>query len=32
MSFSYSDIPLIATGDSKGNINLWDLNEKKIYS
>jgi hypothetical protein len=32
MSFSKQEIPLLACGDNKGNINFWDLNEKKIFS
>lgn len=32
MSFSKVDYPLLATGDELGNITLWDLKEKKLYS
>lgn len=32
MGFSKVDKPLIAVGDEKGSISIWDLNEKKIYA
>jgi hypothetical protein len=32
LEFSYSDIPILSSGDDNGTINFWDLNEKKIFS
>ncbi|EAS07174.2 Utp21 specific WD40 associated domain protein (macronuclear) [Tetrahymena thermophila SB210] len=32
LSFSKVDQPLLAIGDEKGSIVIWDLNEKKIFA
>lgn len=32
LGFSKVDQPLLAVGDEKGHVTIWDLNEKKIFS
>lgn len=32
LAFSKVDQPLLAIGDEKGSIVIWDLNEKKIFA
>lgn len=32
MAFSKVNYPLLAVGDDFGNIVIWDMNEKKIFS
>lgn len=32
LSFSHNEIPLLASSDHEGNINIWDLNERKLFS
>lgn len=32
LAFSHNELPLLASSDSFGNINIWDLNERKIFS
>ena len=31
-AFSHRDIPLLASGDLQGNINLWELNDRRLFS
>lgn len=32
LSFSHNEIPLLASSDHEGNINIWDLNDRKLFS